>query len=430
MRAELTKAGRLPSGGRLFRLVFALVFLAAHAAMAFNLSHLIEDVLYGSGAGERMIVKPRYGFMRIPDTDLTRQTDAVGRITGDFAQVYFPVRGPAKAAYSGDSLDPFGRPSRLTPFVHHACAWTICRLNYGPASLAHVSIQYLVFMASLVFAFATLKVTRYLPLGILVANTCLFLMPVGLAWAERGQFSLYVAAAYLWLMLALIRRNAVFAALSAVLAYAKLTSLPFILVASGFWLSGLRGKTAVEGLKLIAVPAFVLGILFLVYFEEGRLFLWGALRQEYVGSPEGLTLLGPWPRHLVKAMPFVLLALGGILARRLWTEFSCGFPFLIGAAIMLLLYPTKAYDYSVPTLLGFIPLLFWWAGLRANQGRYRTPVVVWGFILFLALASLSGTVLIHYPLSEHMISIYLFFGVLFMLLSLFRGPACRSVSDS
>lgn len=430
MHAELNGVGRLLPGSS-FRLAFALVFFAAHGAMAFNLSYLIEDLLYGNGAGERMVVAPRYDFMRIPDTGLSRQVGAQGRIAADFAQVYFPVRDVAELAYTRETLDPFGRSSRLTPFVHHACAWTICRLDYGPASVAHVSIQYLVFIGSLVFAFAALNKMRYLPFSILLANTCLFITPVGLAWIERGQFSLYVAAAYLWLMLGLARQNAVFVALSAVLAYAKLTALPFMFVATGVWLLGKRGKAALlEAVKIATVLAAILAILFLVYYKEGVLFLWVALRQEYLGSPAGLSLLGIWPRYLVKATPFILLAAGGILAKRLWTDFSDGFPFLLGTAIMLLLYPTKTFDYSVPTLLGFIPLLFWWAGLRVNQGRYRTLVVVWGFVVFLLLASLSGTELIDYRLSEHMIVIYLFFGFVFVLSSLFRGPAYRTVTDS
>jgi len=399
--------------------VFFVVFAGLHGLMGINIAPLVEDMIHGNGSADTMLVKPRYGFMRLPGNELTERLNAEGRLAVDFAQIYFPVRNTAELAYTKQTLDPFGRPSRFAPLVHHACAWTICRLDYGPASVAHVAIQYLVFLASLCAAFRILDAQRFLPAGLLLANACLFLLPVGLAWMERGQFSLYVAAAYLWLIVGMVKRSSAALVLSVVLAYAKLTSVPFMMVGFGVSLASLRGEALRWGIRMVVVLTVVLGMLFAVYFQEGVLFLRGALRQEYLGSPEGLTMLDVGPRFLVKTMPFIFLAAGVVLARRRWPDLAAGFPFLVGAAIILTLYPTKAYDYSVPSLLGFIPLLCWWAGLPGNSARAHAPVFVWGYVVFVVLTSLSGTELINHLFADNLIVVYLAFGALFIALSLF-----------
>lgn len=393
--------------------------------MAINIAPLLEDMIHGNGAAEGMLVKPRYGFMRLPGNELTERLNAEGRMAADFAQIYFPSAPEAAGlAYTRETPDPFGRVSRLAPLVHRACTWTICRLDYGPASVAHVAIQYLVFLVSLCAAFHILDARRFLPAGLLLANTCLFLLPVGLAWMERGQFSLYVAAAYLWLLVGMVKRSTAAVTLSAVLAYVKFTSLPFMVVGFGICVAAQRGAALRWGIRLALLLAAGVGMLFLAYFQESIVFLHEALRQEYLTTPQGLTLVNIWPRPLVKALPFILLAAGVVLALRWWRDLADGFPFLLGSAIILTLYPTKAFDYNAPCLLGFIPLLCWWAGLTGNHLQVRAPVVVWGYVLFIVLASSSGTELVEHLVADNMVLVYLAFGALFILLSLFN-PGTR-----
>jgi len=409
-----------PSPGLARRIAFVLIFFAAHVVMVVNFWPLGEDMVHGDGSGKGMIIPLRYDFLRLPADEFTMKFKAEGRIAADFAQIYFPARNPDGPAYGeGDETpDPFGRPSRIAPAIISLCAWTLCRLDYGPASLAHAALQYLIFLGIFLYAFKTLNVSRFIPLGVLLANACLFLTPVGLTSMERGQFSLYVATAYLLLLLGLIRRNVLLVALSALFAYVKWTSFPFIFVAIGTWLLSAGSRTEfVYRVKAAGAFAMVTGILFLAYIDQGLQFLSVVLPQEYLHRGGGMSLLSVWPRFLVKSLPFILAGAGVVLARRSRNDASHLLPFLVGVAILLVVYPTTVFDYSVPCLLGFIPLVSWWVGLPGNRGSWRSVVVAGGFLSFLILASFSGTVLVYRILHDNMIYVYMAFALLFMLLS-------------
>ena len=131
---------------------------------------------------------------------------------------------------------------------------------------------------------------------------------------------------------------------------------------------------------------------------QGIEFLEGAIGQENLLRPDGLSLARAVPRRLVKALPFALAVVGALRMRRRKRpvaqssagpegDFERLLPFVLGAAILLLLYPTLAFDYSVPCLFGLIPFAIHWARWRSMP----EPVVPWLvpaiFFLFIAGAS-------------------------------------------
>ncbi|HEX5110388.1 MAG TPA: hypothetical protein VFV95_18180 [Vicinamibacterales bacterium] len=367
--------------------LLAAVVAGGHAVALRSALVVSRDMVTGDGSSSQLRPGFRYPLLRLPSNASTARYDAENRLGGDFAQIYFPAREfAAGTAYSEQTPDPWGRESRYPPFVHWACAVTICTLPYGQASLLHMAVQYAVFVLSFVYAFYALQLARYLPLALLFVNVGLFLTPVGLSWFERGQFSLYVAAAYLWLLLGVYRTNAVFLAVAALLAYAKWTSFPMLFVVLGIWLLVSPDRASlVRRARAVTAPVATIAGLFLLFPEQGMQFLSGVVSQESAFTPEGLSLSRVFPRLLVKLLPFGLVALGAYWMRRQKIEQLL--PVVLGAAVLLLLYPTWAYDYSVPCLFGLIPFVLDWSRQVSVQNRLVAWAVPAIFLLFLTAAS-------------------------------------------
>src|SRR6185295_16286041 len=106
-----------------------------------------RDMLYGDFSAEHIFPQPHYGFLRVPDTTVSRKYEAVNRLGADFTQIYFPAQKFESIArnYKNGVFDPWDRPSRMAPFLHLLCSRTICKLTYGWASLLHMLIQIGVF---------------------------------------------------------------------------------------------------------------------------------------------------------------------------------------------------------------------------------------------------------------------------------------------
>lgn len=362
---------------------------------AYQLAWLGRDVVTGDGSIARLVVAPRYPPLRVPPSDLAATADAAGRLTADFAQVYFPARAePLASAYRrSSSLDPWTRHSRFAPLVHAACGWTICRLTYGWASLAHLALQLTLLGYTLVRARALLALPRAsLPTMLALAAACLCLAPVGLAFLERGQWSVYVGLAYCWLVLGILLDRPWFVVASAALAFLKWTSLPFTCVVLGA--HALSGGS-LEECRRRARPGLIFAATFAALFvclpEAGITFFDGVQRQELNSRSNGLSLVLFLPRPVVKLLPLALAALGGIGLRGRAATDPALVPFAAGAAILLLGYPTIAHDYSVPSLLGFLPLVAYWARTGIPSERLGALANA-AFALFLVLASWSTEV--------------------------------------
>ena len=396
------------------------IFLAVHVFGFSNAVTLSGDMVYGDGTAADLTPPPRYRLMRVPATPLAAKHDAANRLAADFAQIYFCAQQfdrPGAAYNTKDTLDPWHRPALYAPLTHWLCLVTVCKLPYGYASLGHVLAQYLLFLLSFVFAFKVLAIMRHLPLGLLLVNGGLFLTPVGLSWFERGQFSLYVGSAYLWLFLGLYKRNALFLILAALFAYVKWTSFPAIFVVLCLWI--LTAKSKEDRIRILGLTlafAATIVVCFLLFLDHGLYFLSSILTQELSNRiPYGISLMHIIPRWTVKILPVLIVALGWLGARRYRLDFEALFPFLLGASIVSLLYPTAAYEYNVPSLFGLIPFAIHWA-LSPDLGRALVGRVMAGlFILFLAVAAFS-------PLSNHANTyFYLVVSVIMMALPLWAS---------
>jgi hypothetical protein len=361
---------------------------------------------------------PIYGFMRVPESPLAKKVEGVNRLAADFAQIYFPSLNFSSLtqAYTNETLDPWRRPSRYAPLIHAICSMSFCKFNYGYASFFHMAIQLLLFYISFVYAFKILHIKRYILHGILLVNFCLFLTPVGLSFFERGQFSLYVSLSYLWIILGIINRNVLFMILSALFAYMKLTSFPFIFVVLVLWmLNSQNVKELKQSMLLALVFALTITLFFLFYLESSVPFIVGALRQEVLFNPCGLSLVRLLPKLFVKALPFILIILGYLHIKKNKNDFILLVPYLVGCGVILITYPTHAFDYSVPCLFCFIPLVIYWSKHPIIHKHLRINIIKYLFPVFIIFASFSRY--INFIL--HPILLYILFSLILVLLPLF-----------
>jgi len=374
--------------------IFYILFVLAHIFILRNAILLSKDMLYGDFSAGKILPSPRYPFERIPDSPSAQQYHAQNRLAIDFAQIYFPSQKMASLSenYQNGILDPMQRPSRYAPLVLFLCSITVCKLDYGIASLLHMLIQVFLFYTVFIISFKVLKIEKDLLPGLLLANCYLFLTPAGLSWFEKGQFSLYVGIAYLLIILGFIKRNNFLILLSALFAFIKWTSFPYLVVVLPVYI--LNSKSLTAGKKnLLLAAAFLLIIisLSLLFPQQSLYFLKGLYNQERFAVPGGISLVKIIPVGLAKILPVPLIVLGYLNIKINQNVFERNIPFLAGSAILMLTYPTLAYDYSLPSLLGFIPLFFYWTKLPDNPIHYPVrEVMKYSFLAFMFFASFSN----------------------------------------
>ena len=398
--------------------LFIITFIVLQPLSLYNFILLSKDMIYGDSSGLYLKPLPRYGFMRVPENTFTLKYEAFHRLAADFAQIYFPSQklSSLTTAYTKDTLDPWQRPSRYAPFIHAVYSFSFCKFEYGFASFLHMLVQMLLFFASFIYAFKILRIEKDLFPVILLVNFCLFLTPVGLSWFERGQFSLYVSLSYLWLFLGLVNRNGYYICISALFAYVKWTSFPFIFLVFLLWV--LNSKSIKElkySMYLALVFPLTVVFLFLLYFEYGIHFLIGLFDQEITYEPQGLSLMKLFPRFIVKILPFFLVVLGYFNIRKCKNKFLFLVPYFMGSGIILTIYPTLAYDYSIPCLFCFIPLVIYWEKCFKVNEHSRDYLIKYLFFFFIIIASFSVFV------SELIVIYgYILFATAFILFSLFN----------
>ncbi len=374
--------------------VFIIVFVLLSFFAIRNFVFLSQDMITGDYSALRLVPAPLYPLRRIPNNPVTEKYRAVKHLGADFAQIYFPAQAMSSlgdAYIAHESPDPWGRPSRYAPFILGLCSITICRLDYGPASFANILIQILLFVPALFFLLRSFGIRKYFLPSLLLTEFILFLTPVGLSWIERGQFTLYLAVSCLLLLLGLVRKNARWVFVSACLAFIKWTSLPLAFVILAIYI--LNSKNAREawfGMEMASLFGLVFIVLLLPFFKVGIDFVKGLLSQELLDNPEGLSLLEFAPRFAVKLIPFLTIVLGYINIRFAKNDFIALMPYFTGAAILFLLYPTRAYEYGLPSLLGSLPLMLYWNFQLGTNRRMMGNILAASFILFLVAASFSS----------------------------------------
>ncbi len=384
-----------------------------------NLLLVSADLIRGDTSADGLAPRPIIHPQRIPVRPITQARQAVGRVGSDFAQVYFPAQDIAHlqdAFNAAKTLDPWKRPSRYAPLVILACAATFCRLDFGYACLLHMLFQTLLFYGVLYWALSQLNIRKYFLFALLSINLCLFLTPVGLSWLERGQFSLCLAAGYTVLMLGLMKRQPAWIVAAAALSFIKWTSFPAIFVILAVYLLGSRslkelksnallvGVFAVTTLLLLALPA--------LFTKGAEPFVEGLIGQELTDVPKGISLLRYEPRLAVKLMPLALILLGYLNARSADTGPGWLIPYSAGVITIMLIYPTRAYEYGLPSVLGLLaPLLFWAESAGSARNILRVGLV-FAFLVFVGAVSFSTRL---FPSLYVLVEVYLAFSLVLML---------------
>ncbi|MBC7879000.1 MAG: hypothetical protein H7Y59_17650 [Anaerolineales bacterium] len=257
-----------------------------------------------------------------------------------------------------------------------------------------------------------LKIESDLWFGLLLVSMLLFATPTGLGWFERGQFSLYVALSYLLLILGILKNKPVLILASAFFAYVKWTSFPFLFVVIIVYL--LSSKDRTEGIQNIRTSLIYLLIILLpslLFRSKFIHFITGLYLQELHEIPVGISMAQLLPASIVKVLPLILIFLGYFYLRRNNKNFSHLVPYLIGSGILLLTYPTVAFEYNIPNLFCFIPLMFYWT----KHSHFLGKVIRYAFFAFILLISFPDF-LGSYLRGNNVLAGYLAVSIAFLLL--------------
>jgi hypothetical protein len=255
-----------------------------------------------------------------------------------------------------------------------------------------MAIQVFLFYLIFIISFVSLKIGKYILPGVLFVNLFLFLTPAGLSWFERGQFSLYIGAAILLMILGFIKKKPILVIFSALFAFNKWTSFPTLFVI--FSTAILGSKSLAEGKKNFFIGGAFLLVVFALTFlfpAQSMDFLKGILQQERFATPGGVSLAKVLPVWIEKLLPIPLIILGYFHFKINQNIVERTIPFLAGAAVLMLIYPTLAYEYNLPSLLGFIPLLVYWTTLSDNPIKEpMRGILYYSFLGFVVIASFSN----------------------------------------
>jgi hypothetical protein len=405
-------------GSKIKKLLFIIFSVLCYSLILMNFYWLSRDMIYGDSSGQAVFPQPLIEFMRVPDSVIAIEHNAVNRIAADYAQIYFPSQELSNLTrnYETGYLDPWARPSRYAPLIHYICSILFCKLGYGYASFIHMLTQMVLFYFFFIIAFKALGIETNLWSGLLLVNIFLFATPAGLGWFERGQFSLYIALSYLLLILGFLKNKPAFVIASAMFAYVKWTSFPFLFVVFAVYLlSSSNMKEGLKNTRLALIYLLIILSLSLLFRSSFIHFLEGLYIQEANTTPAGISLVWVLPRSIVKGLPFFLIVLGYLALQRNNKTFSYLIPYLVGSGILLLNYPTKSYEYNIPNLFCFIPLIFYWT----KKSDLISKMIRYSFFLFIILMSFSYYISLFKNIYI-ILSIYVVVSMFFILPTLIR----------
>jgi len=157
--------------------------------------------------------------------------------------------------------------------------------------------------------------------------------------------------------------------------------------------------------------------LLLAFFPDlDYYFLQGLYQQEIFASPRGVSLVRLLPATYVKFMPLLLICFGLLYVRRYRTDLQEYLPFFIGAGILMLTYPTKAYEYNVSTIFCFIPFVAYWADLPGSwRGTVIRRLAKYVLFVFLLTASYSRVLVRIFDTHYIIFFIYLMVAAIFLI---------------
>jgi hypothetical protein len=173
-------------------------------------------------------------------------------------------------------------------------------------------------------------------------------------------------------------------------AFIKWTTFPVLFILLSVFIFAAGDFKKLKSNILMTLPfAAIMLVLLACFPNEAFSFLLGLYQQETSGVPQGISLARVFPVAFVKLMPLLLILLGIFYFRR-YQDTPVGIlPFWGGTGILMLTYPTVAYEYSVCSLCFLIPFVIYWAEWAKDAGWSRAYLWKYGFFLFLLIASCS-----------------------------------------
>lgn len=378
---------------------------------------LSADVITGKGQGSSLIIKPRYGFMRVTTGENSLGCNGEERLAADFAQIYFPSRFNIKTIDSyaeQTTADPWLRPSRYPPLLHKICSLTLAKIPYGWASFSHLFIQLILLCYILWLSCKTYKITKYFRKILILSFVIIFLTPSGLAWFERGQFSTYLAVGYALLLVGIHTKKSIFFVSSAIFCFIKWTSIAFLFPFFLFLiLSEFRNKFLNKNHDLSLIYNLILFLItfisyFILFYSEGIAFLRDALIQEDSFTPTPMSIYSGNLKDVPKfIIPITLSIIAFLVLIRKNNVYPAYAPLVLIFVIYSTLHPTLSYDYSSPVYIGLLPFLIF-SSLHLNEkirfsesSKYKISyVIVYMVIVFCLSYTRVIEYLMHYRIRE------------------------------
>ena len=228
------------------------------------------------------------------------------------------------------------------------------------------------------------------------------------------------------LILGILKYKPVFFIASALFAYVKWTSFPYLFVVFVIYiLSSKNKKRSVQAILLSLIYILIILLLSLAFRSRFIHFLEGLYTQELYIQPDGISLALLLPIGIVKVMPIFLILIGYFYLRRNGGGINYLLPYLIGAGILLLIYPTISFEYMIPNLFCFIPLIFYWT---KQQDRMS---YILRFTFFLFILAISFPAYTNLFIGGHSILVvYLGVSTIFLLLPLiYTGEFSSNLKD-
>jgi hypothetical protein len=308
------------------------------------------------------IILPRHGF------DFMTTITGEKRASIDFAHVYYASKNfkISNSNFYNENHDIFGRSNVIayTPQMLFVYKNSICLMKYNYAAILSSNLQILLLLISILLIFRS--ELKHAIISSLVIINILFLSPIALSWYERGQFDLFIAISFIWLLNGIIRESPVSFIISAIFACFKLTSLPTLSIVLPIYFLFKGNKHAYINTIIFAI-AFI--TTFLPFLHHIIPFFTNLQDYELSAKPVGISLLGLFKDPsssiilFIKLLPFIIIILYSVLfiinkSLRNKVLNRSVLIFIFAIAVLMSLYGTDNHSYRIVVLVSFIPFIY------------------------------------------------------------------------
>jgi hypothetical protein len=348
----------------LFLLLIGSVVVPWVASNVYNMTWTIM-----TGEVSSTYPEPRYGYQFNPRTDIEFENATYGM---GFASVYFSCRHFFEGVNVYDrKYEITGRYAGFPPLTLFLYYVMFYSTPYAEALVLHIFLQLLLLSATMIWVSRYYRVEYTLPYQLLFMSSMVFLTPVGLSWFERGNFDIYIAVAFAWLIFGLYESKGYAIIIAAVLANLKWTSMPFALEALGIYLLCSRDRKRYYFMGVfIAVTLATL----VVFPSQLTNFVQVLIYGQKTGIG-GITLVRLLPRGIVDLMPFLIV--GAYVVPFRWlkqteeTLKETFLPYIVGAAFVDVTLPAISWEYRSVYLAGLITQVFVWNITVKRGGLFK-----------------------------------------------------------